>query len=314
MLSRDGKIDVAEERKRLLVIGASGLLGSKVYTQAGDEYQVSGSYNPEVDGKSSWRLEPLDIGSKDEVERLFGKTKPDIVILCAAMTNVDACESHPLVANRVNAAGPELVARSCKKAGTRLVHVSTDYVFDGAKTRKYTEEDVPRPISVYGQSKLAGEKAVLRTFPEAVVARPAVLYGWNPLEDKENFVTWVLKKIRGGQKATLFEDQRISPTYADDLARTLLEITARDVRGVWHVSGPECLDRPTCGRLIAKTFGLDESLVVPVPSSSVSLPAKRPRNSCLDISKVERLLGRKTTSFQEGLRLMRETESHQHRR
>lgn len=295
-------------KKKLLVIGASGLLGSKLYSQAGGKYDISGTYNPEVDGKSSLRLDPLDIGSKEEVEKLFGKTQPELVILCAAMTNVDGCEKQPLVANRVNATGPVLVARSCKKAGAKLIHISTDYVFDGAKNRRYTEEDVPRPISVYGSSKLAGERAVLSTLPGAVIARPAVLYGWNPIEGKDNFVTWVLKKLRAGERATLFEDQWISPTYADDLARTLLELGEKDVGGVWHLSGPDCLDRPACGRMIAEAFGLDGKLVVPVPSSSVSLPAKRPRYSCLDVSKVEKLLGRKMVSFEEGLRRMREQE------
>jgi len=296
------------EKRRLLVIGASGLLGSKLMLRAGQKYNVAGSYNPQVDGKTAWRLEPLDIGSKDDVEKLFDKTKPEVVILCAAMTNVDACEKQPLVANRVNATGPELVARACKKSGVRLVHVSTDYVFDGSKTRKYTEDDVPRPISIYGTSKLAGERAVLATLPEAAVARPAVLYGWNPLEDKDNFVTWVLKKLRKGEKAPLFEDQRISPTLADDLASTLLDLVESDAKGVWHVSGPDCLDRPTCGRMIAEAFGLDPKLVSPVPSSSVSLPARRPKNSCLDVSKVEKLLGRKTMSFSDGLAEMRKQE------
>jgi dTDP-4-dehydrorhamnose reductase len=296
------------EKKKLLVIGASGLLGSKLMVQAATKCAVSGSYNPEVDGKSSWRLEPLDVGSKEEVEKLFEKVKPEVVILCAAMTNVDGCQKQPLMANRVNATGPELVARSCKKMDSRLVHVSTDYVFDGAKMRRYTEDDMPRPISVYGSTKLAGEKAVLSTLPDAVVARPAVLYGWNPLEDKDNFVTWVIKKIRKGERATLFEDQWISPTFADDLARTLLDLAGMNVKGVWHVSGPDCLDRPTCGRMIAKAFDLDEKLVAPVPSSSVSLPAKRPKYSCLDVSKVEKLLGRKMMSFEEGLKTMREQE------
>jgi dTDP-4-dehydrorhamnose reductase len=282
-------------KKKLLVIGASGLLGSKLYVQAASKYDVSGSYNPEVDGKSSWRLEPLDIGSKDEVEKLFEKVKPDVAILCAAMTNVDACETKPLIANRVNATGPELVARSCRK-------------FDGRKTRKYAEEDVPRPISVYGSSKFSGERAVLSTLPEAVVARPAVLYGWNPLEDKDNFVTWVLKKLRKGEKVTMFEDQWISPTFADDLARTLLDLAGMDVKDVWHVSGPDCLDRPTCGRMIAKAFDLDDKLVVRIPSSSMSLPAKRPKYSCLDVSKVEKLLGRKMVSFEDGLSSMRSQE------
>ena len=297
------------EKKKLLVIGASGLLGSRLMVQAATKYAVSGSYNPEVDGKSSWRLEPLDIGSKEEVERLFDKARPDIAILCAAMTNVDACETKHLMANRVNATGPELVARSCKKLGVKLIHISTDYVFDGAKMRRYTEEDIPRPLSVYGSSKLAGERAVLSTLPNAVVARPAVLYGWNPLEDKDNFVTWVIKKMRKGEKTTLFEAQWISPTFADDLAKTLLELAERDLKGIWHVSGPDCLDRPTCGRMIAKAFGLDEGLVVPVPSSSVSLPAKRPKYSCLDVTKVEKLLGRKTMSFEDGLKSMKIWES-----
>ena len=296
------------DKKRLLVIGASGLLGSKVFVQAGPIYGVKGTYNPEVDGKTSWRLEPLDVGSKEEVERLFEKTVPELVILTAAMTNVDACERQPLVANRVNATGPELVARSCKKAGAKLLHVSTDYVFDGSKNRKYTEEDVPRPISVYGQSKLAGETAVLKTLPGSIVARPAVLYGWNPLEDKDNFVTWVLKKLRKGEKVPMFQDQRVSPTLVDDLAETLLKLVEGDLNGLWHVSGPDCLDRPTCGRMIARAFELDEKLVVPVPSSSVSLPAKRPKQSCLDIAKVEKALNRKMASFEDGLRLMRQSE------
>jgi len=299
---------IVADKKKLLIVGASGLLGSKIFFQASSTYDVSGSYNPQVDGKSAWRLEPLDIGSKDEVEKLFEKVKPEVVILCAAMTNVDGCEKQPLMANRVNATGPELVARSCKKMNARLVHVSTDYVFDGAKMRKYTEDDMPRPISVYGSTKLAGEKTVLSTLPDAVVARPAVLYGWNPLEDKDNFVTWVIKKIRKGERATLFEDQWISPTFADDLARTLLELAGMNVKGVWHVSGPDCLDRPTCGRMIAKAFDLDETLVGPVLSSSVSLPAKRPKYSCLDVSKVEKLLRRKMMSFEEGLKTMRKQE------
>lgn len=296
------------DKSKLLVIGASGLLGSKLYSQGFAKYDVSGTFNPEVDGKSSWRLDQLDIGSKDEVDKLFDKIKPDLVILCAAMTNVDACEKQPLLANRVNAAGPGLVARACKRCDSRLVHISTDYIFDGSKTRLYTEEDVPRPISVYGSSKLAGEKIVLSTLPEAIIARPAVLYGWNPIEGKDNFVTWVLKKLRAGEKVTLFEDQQISPTFADDLAKTLLDLAERGVVGIWHVSGPDCLDRPSCGHLIARVFGLSEKLIIPVPASSASLPARRPKYSCLDVTKVEKQLNRRMMPFEDGLRTMKQEE------
>jgi dTDP-4-dehydrorhamnose reductase len=295
--------------KKLLVVGASGLLGSKVLSSARGRYESWGTYNPEVDGKDLWRLEPVDMGSKDEVDKLFKKTEPDAVILTAAMTNVDACEKEPLVANRVNASGPTIIARACNEFGARLVHVSTDYVFDGSKSRKYRETDIPRPISVYGSSKLAGEKAVMSTAPEAAVVRTAVLYGWNPIEGKENFATWVLKKLRANEKVTLFDDQRISPTFADDLAEALLGILDKAVSGVFHVCGPDCLNRVESGLMIADVFGLDRRLIVPTPSSTVRLPAKRPAYSCLDASKAEELLGRGFMSFQEGLERMRESES-----
>lgn len=292
----------------LLVIGASGLLGSRLMSQAPRRFKTVGCCNPAVDGESFERLEHLDIGSKDEVERLFEKVRPEVVILAAAMTNVDGCEKNPPLALRVNAKGPEYVANCCKRTKARLVHVSTDYVFDGEKKGRYTEKDAPNPISVYGSTKLAGENAVLSILPDAVIARPAVLYGWNPIKSKDNFVTWVLRKLRNNEPATLFEDQYTSPTFADDLANTLLDIAERDVSGIWNVSGPDCINRPACGRIIAKTFGLDESLIVPVPSESVPLPAKRPKRTCLDVSKVEKLLKRKMVSFEEGIRIMKEQE------
>ena len=295
--------------EKLLVIGASGLLGSKIMVQARGRYDAIGTYNPEVDGADLWRLESLDVGSKDEVEQLFAEVAPNVVILTAAMTNVDACEKNPVVANRVNASGPALVARACKSAGARLVHVSTDYVFDGTKTRKYVETDYPRPISVYGSSKLAGEKSVLSALPSAVIARTAVLYGWNPIKGKENFVTWSLKKLRAGGKVTMFEDQQISPTFADDLAGSLLDLAGTDASGVYHVCGPDCLDRVACGKMIADIFNLDANLVISVKSNTLSLPAKRPAYSCLDISKVEQLLDRKMETFESSLRKMKSQES-----
>ena len=284
-------------------------MGSRVMALAGRTYDVVGTYNPEVDGEDLWRLEPLDIGSKDEVEALFKKVSPEAVILTAAMTNVDACEKHQVIANRVNASGPALVARSCKTTGAKLVHVSTDYVFDGRKDRRYTEKDIPRPISIYGSSKLAGENAVLSSLPGAAIARTAVLYGWNPIEGKDNFVTWALRKLRAGEKVTMFKDQRISPTFADDLASALIGIAESDESGLFHVSGPDCLDRVECGKIIARVFDLDEALAASIRSESLSLPAKRPAYSCLDASNVERLLTRKMMPFEAGLRKMKEQEA-----
>lgn len=294
--------------KRLLVIGASGLLGSKIIGQAKGKFEVFGSCNPAVDGCSTSGLEPLDMCSESDVSRIFKELDPDIVILAAAMTDVDGCEKNPGLAESVNALGPSIVAKACMEFGARLVHISTDYVFDGNKRDRYVETDSTNPVSIYGSSKLHGEQVVLAELPTASVARTAILYGWNPIKTKSNFVTWVLRKLRNEEKATLFNDQWISPTFADDLAGALIGIVGKSASGIWHVSGPDCLDRPTCGRMIAEVFELDENLIIPVPSSSVPLPAKRPTYSCLDSSRVEKLLNREMMTFEEGLREMRRQE------
>jgi dTDP-4-dehydrorhamnose reductase len=294
--------------KRLLVIGASGLLGSKIIDQAKGRFEVFGSCNPAVDGCSTSGLEPLDMCSESDVRRIFQELDPDIAILAAAMTDVDGCEKNPGLAESVNALGPSIVAKASREFGARLVHISTDYVFDGNKRDRYIETDATNPISVYGSSKLHGERTVLAELPTAFVARTAVLYGWNPIKSKSNFVTWVLRKLRNGEKATLFNDQWISPTFADDLAGALIGIAGKSASGIWHVAGPDCLDRPACGRMIAEVFELDKRLIVPVPSSSVPLPAKRPAYSCLDSSRVEKLLNRKMMPFEESLREMRHQE------
>ena len=294
--------------KRLLVIGASGLLGSKIIGHAKGRFDVFGSCNPAVDGCSTSGLEPLDMCSESDVSRIFQELDPDIAILAAAMTDVDGCEKNPGLAESVNAIGPSIVAKACRESGARLVHISTDYVFDGNKRDRYFETDSTNPISVYGTSKLHGELAVLAELPTAFVARTAVLYGWNPIKSKSNFVTWVLKKLRNGENVTLFNDQWISPTFADDLAGALIGIAGKSASGIWHVAGPDCLDRPACGRMIAEAFELDERLIIPVPSSSVPLPAKRPAYSCLDSSRVEKLLNRQMMPFEESLREMRRQE------
>lgn len=294
---------------RLLVIGGSSLLGSKILDVGQRRYGADRCFSSHNRNNGGGSADRVDIGSEGEVRRLFEKVRPEVVICAAAMTNVDDCERYPELAKKINSDGPRNVSLSCKKFDSKLIHVSTDYVFDGEKNGRYTEDDDPNPISVYGRSKLDGDSHVLSVLPDAVIARPAVLYGWNNTVRKENFVTWVIGKLRDNQAVPLFEDQYTSPTFADDLARTLLDLSEKEVSGIWNVSGPDCLNRPECGRKIAEVFKLDASLISPVPMASVNLPAKRPRRTCLDVSKVERLLKRKTLSFEDGINAMKEQEA-----
>ena len=294
--------------KKLLVIGASGLLGSKLMLYATGRFDAVGTYNPAVDGMNHPSMYSLDIGSKEEVECIFERIQPEIIILTAAMTNLDACEANPALAHIINAKGPEHVAGCCKRLNAKLLQVSSVYVFDGSKKGRYTEEDVPNPISVYAESKLAGERAISSVLSDFIIARPAVMYGWPPIKGKDNFVTTLIDRLRSNQPAKLFDDQYASPTFSDDFARALLDLSLKDSCGILNVSGPDCISRLTCGNIVAKVFNLDASLIVPVSYKTMPLPAKRPANACLDVSKVENLLKRKMVSFEEGVRIMMQQE------
>jgi len=296
---------------KLLVIGASGFLGNRIMLYAKGKFKTEGTYNPAFDGAEFAHLHSLDICSKGEVERLLDKIRPDIVMLTAAMSNLDACERNPEIAHKVNVNGPQNVAECCKRIDARLIHISSVYVFDGEKKGRYTEGDAPNPISVYGKTKSASENAVSSILTDFLIARPAVLYGWTSANEKDNFVTTIIKNLRSKRPLKVFDDQRSSPTFSDDLAKALLDLSATDFSGTLNISGPDCLSRAECGSIVAETFGLDGSLLLPVPYASVPLPAKRPRNSCLDVSKAERLLGRRMLPFKDGVRNMREREGAQ---
>jgi dTDP-4-dehydrorhamnose reductase len=225
--------------------------------------------------------------------------KPDYIVLTAAMTNVDRCESDPERAWKANALGPKKVALAAREAGSRLIHVSTDYVFDGEKGM-YREDEATSPINCYGQSKLAGERFVLEICPNSVIARTSVLYGWNPA--RLNFVTWAMEEMKRGSRINIVTDQYNSPTLASSLAEVLFEI--KDEQGIFHACGSERISRYDFTIKVAKAFGLDESLINPISSDQLSWKAKRPRDSSLDVSMISRLV--KPLNIEEGLRAMAE--------
>lgn len=295
--------------KRVMIIGAAGLLGQYLCAEAAErDLEVTATFNRTEPRGVTVPLERLDITEPEPVSKLIAATRPDVVFLPSALTNVDYCETHPQEAWQVNAEGTFNVAAACKAAKARLFYVSTDYVFNGQKDGKYYEFDTPDPPSVYAQTKLEGERLTLDAEHHNCVARVSVLYGWNRASDKSNFVTWVLSELRKGKEVKLFGDQRVSPTYAPHIAKVMLTMAERRSLGTYHTSGPNCLTRHEMGLLIADTFGLDRSLCRNVRTDEVPLPARRGRTSCLDVNKVEAEFNIQMTSFADGLREMRDTE------
>jgi len=289
---------------RILVTGASGLLGSRVVRLASEKHEVWAGYseNPvDVEGVETLRF---DITDREHVFRAVRESEADAVIHCAAMTNVDDCERLPEKAFAVNGFGTENMAMAAREIGAKLIYVSTDYIFDGSKQGAYSESDEVSPLSVYAKSKLRGELGA-RIAGNWAVARVSVLYGWNSPKQHPNFVTWVIGKLKAGEEITLLSDQFISPTLAENAAEALLRIAEIGARGVFHVSGSSCISRLEFGRQIAREFGLDEGLISEGKSSEMKWLAKRPVNSCLSIEKAANELGVRMLSTTEGLKFMK---------
>jgi len=277
----------------MLVIGG-GLLGRAVAFASKNSYATALTYN-----SNPLKIDGCEIYHMDMTRNidLICSLKPEYIVMTAAMTNVDACEADRLGAWKANALGPKNVASAAKDIGSKLIYISTDYVFDGERGM-YREDDQTSPINYYGESKLAGERFVREICPDSVIARTSVLYGQNPV--RQNFVTWAVDEMKKGNRINIVNDQYTSPTLSSNLADMILSI--RDQTGVFHTCGSERINRYDFSIKIARAFRLDESLVNPITSNQLSWKARRPKDSSLDTSKISRFT--KPLNVEEGLNAM----------
>jgi dTDP-4-dehydrorhamnose reductase len=216
---------------RVLITGATGQLGSDLAELLADRAEVDAAPHAE-----------LDVADDAAVAARFERARPDVVFNCAAFHNVDVCEREPEPSFEVNAHAVGRLARRCAEAGAKLVHLSTNYVFDGAREEPYTEEDATNPRSVYAQSKLAGEWEALGSAPDALVVRTSGLYGMHGSASKGgNFVTRMLGRAREGSGLKMVADQRLTPTFTADLAPALVSAVEGGASGLVHVTNAgEC--------------------------------------------------------------------------
>jgi dTDP-4-dehydrorhamnose reductase len=284
---------------RALVIGASGQVGAALgdcLTARGHEWVGTYAHVPRPG------LQPLDITDHRGTERLIAQTTPDWVFCVGALTFVDYCEEHPAEAFSVNRDAAAMAARAAGKHGAGVVYYSTEYVFDG-ENGPYAEDDPVRPISVYGQSKLEGERAVRDENARALIVRTTVVYGPEP--QGKNTVYQTLRRARAGERLRIPSNQLSSPTYNVDLAAASVELVARGLGGVFHIAGPAVLDRHAFARLACQVFGLDETLLEAVPTSELGQRAARPLRAGLRIDRARTVLASPLRGPEEGLRAMR---------
>ncbi len=245
---------------------------------------------------------PWDLTDVAATERLIAESEPDCVFCPAALSHVDYCEDHPDEAFRVNRDAASAAARLAATRDGGFVYYSTEYVFDGT-AGPYGEDDPVNPVSVYGRSKLGGERCVTAENPHAVVIRTTVVYGVDRLE--KNFVYQLLRRGRRGERMTVPADQLSSPTYTVDLADASVELAERRLGGIWHVAGTEILDRAAFARVVCEVFGLDPELVVPVTTASLEQRAPRPLCAGLRVDRARGALSTRLRGPREGLQAMR---------
>lgn len=292
---------------RIVIFGGSGQLGYELLKRAKAlRFEIFAPVTSEV-----------DIASREQVGHLLETLHPDVVINAAAYTNVDLAESEQEKAFRINAEGPGILAQECDRVRSRLIQVSTDYVFDGVFSRPIGEDDRVSPLGVYGASKLAGEQAVTEALPRAsCIVRTSSLHG----ERGQNFVHTMVKLFQERDEIRVVADQIMSPTWAGWLAEALLDLCRMPLgpefyeapgRNILHASGSGAVSwyEFTCRifELVQKTLEarLGKSLsprILPIPAAEFPRPARRPMYSVLDCRRLEGILGRKCISWEAGLR------------
>jgi dTDP-4-dehydrorhamnose reductase len=273
---------------RVLVTGSNGLLGSKLIAamQARTNLVPLAASRGAASAGSAVPFYPLDVTDRESVERAVVAARPDVVVHTAAMTDVDGCERDPEGAWAANVAGTQHVVDACEQVGAAVVHLSTEYVFDGT-SGPYVETDPTNPLGVYARSKLASETVVARCGQRWAVARTTVLFGYSP-SARRNFVLWLLERLASHQPARIVADQVGSPTLADNLAEMVLALATRGAQGIYHTVGASRLSRYEFARLVAEVFGHDPDLVQPISTAELRQPAPRPLEAGLSTARFER--------------------------
>ena len=285
---------------KLLITGSSGLLGLNLALDTMATHEVIG-----VD-RSKLKSPPFPIVNADlltegEVERVLDQTQPQWVIHCAALANLEDCEADPNLARRLNVDLPSALAKACHARGIQMVQISTDAVFDGTKSGSYVESDAPNPVSVYARTKLEGERAVLESSPDAIVAR-VNFYGWS-LSGRRSLAEFFHHNLTNNKSMTGYTDVIFCPMHVRHLGGLLLAMLEKKLRGLYHVVGSQPMSKYQFGVEIARRFAMNAGEISPRSINTSGLIAKRANNLYLSTDKLSTDLGMTLPTFSTGLDL-----------
>lgn len=276
-------------KKKIIIVGAKGQLGNE-FQALQQVYSDFGFYY--------FDKEDMDIVKEEEVTHAITSIKPDYLVNCAAYTAVDKAEADADIAYSINAGAVKNLARACSQNHVRFLHVSTDYVFDGTASQPYTEDDPVNPANVYGQSKLKGEEEAIKNNKDSIIIRTAWVYSTYG----NNFVKTMLRLMKGRPEINVVSDQYGTPTYAADLATAIMQIIVSQkwVPGIYHFSNDGIINWYEFALAIKEISGFS-CQVHPIPTEQYPTPAKRPKYSALDKSKIQHTFGISVKPWKDSL-------------
>ncbi|MCE3007122.1 MAG: sugar nucleotide-binding protein [Bacteroidetes bacterium] len=289
--------------RRVLITGANGLLGQKLVAKLQGRTGLSLLATGEDEShklQGDYAYAQMDLNNAVQMSQVVRDFGPTELINCAAITNVDACEKEQQLCHRVNAQAVEELAQLCLELDARLIHISTDFIFDGEES-PYDERATANPLSTYGHSKWLAEERIQEVGVRAAILRTALVYGVLPDLSRSNIILWVKKSLEAGQQIRVINDQVRSPTLAEDLADGVIAVLMREKTGIYHLAGPDILNVWEIAQQTAQFFGLDTTLMVPTDSTTLNQPARRPPQTGMIILKAQTELDYRPHTLAQGL-------------
>ena len=291
---------------KILYTGANGLLGQKI-SAATPQYSnhaflatARGKNRTKNLGTASYAS--MDITDRQGIENVLSEFRPDVIIHGAAMTHVDECEQHKELAYNLNVVGTQNIVDAAKELGAHVVHISTDFIFDG-QDGPYNEEGIPNPVSYYGETKLQAEH-IVQTVDSWSILRTVLVIGIAEDLSRSNIVLWAKGALEKAQPIRVVDDQFRTPTLAEDLAQGALLAATQRAQGIFNISGPDFMSIYELVESVAEHFGLSIATVTRVDSSTLNQPAVRPPRTGFNISKAVENLGYRPHSFKEALEII----------
>ena len=288
---------------KIIILGANGFIGRRILNRLYPSHQVLAcSFHPDILPEEGYRFETIDMLDYTAMTTLLNDFQPEVIINASALSVVDYCELHPEEAYAMNVTAVKHLAEYSRDHSCRLIHLSTDFVFDGTSSIAYTETDVPNPVNYYGKTKQWSEEVIGQLCTDYAIVRVEVVYGKPLPKQHGNIVHLVKNRLENGQSLRVVSDQFRSPTWVEDIAFAIEQLLSNQHQGIYHICGGETLSVAEIAYRAAKYFNLDTSLIEPITTEAMNEATPRPTFTPMSVKKAQQAFGYQPSVLEEGFK------------